>query len=186
MSYTLDPNVSILRRARLAGRKSPALPPPNDAARRFVDSSKRIVNPFNFVFLKTMSSENENGCWVWQGSCCTDGYGQVLFFGERWGAHQASWYMTNGDIPEGKCVLHHCDNPPCINPSHLFLGTKKDNSIDCAIKGRGGGQIVGPTQALEIRRLVENGSTQQAIADVLGMSQSGISRIVSKERFAYV
>lgn len=51
-------------------------------------------------------------------------------------AHRAAWILSRGPIPKGMCVLHRCDNPPCVNPDHLFLGTKRDNNLDCFSKGR--------------------------------------------------
>ena len=54
------------------------------------------------------------------------------------GAHRMAWIIAYGSIPQGLCVLHRCDNPPCVRPDHLFLGTKGDNNRDCVAKGRGG------------------------------------------------
>lgn len=77
-----------------------------------------------------------SGCWVWVGSRSTNGYGAIYYKGEKWTAHRLSWVLHHGEIPEGLCVLHQCDNPPCVNPEHLFLGTIKDNAQDAIAKGR--------------------------------------------------
>ena len=81
-----------------------------------------------------------SGCWVWQGSAGKDGYGRMVYRldGQRVirGAHRVSWEVANGPIPEGMHVLHRCDNPPCVNPAHLFLGTQADNMRDMTRKGR--------------------------------------------------
>ncbi len=81
-------------------------------------------------------SKGLEGCWIWNGSRNWDGYGMLSFMGKAMGSHRASWIIHNGEIPSGKSVLHRCDNPPCVNPSHLFLGTQGDNVRDCARKGR--------------------------------------------------
>ena len=83
---------------------------------------------------------NESGCWI-----CTIGhgrYGRVKLDGTGIGLknHRASWMVHKGPIPEGKCVLHTCDTPRCINPDHLFLGSHADNMADRAAKGRNADQ----------------------------------------------
>lgn len=73
-----------------------------------------------------------DGCWVWQGPTNRKGYGIYA----QWTAHREAWRRTNGPIPDGMLVCHHCDNPPCVRPVHLFLGTITDNNRDRAAKGR--------------------------------------------------
>ncbi len=75
-------------------------------------------------------------CWEWQASCNPAGYGGFQFNGRFGKAHRAAWELANGPIPEGICVLHRCDNPPCCNPAHLWLGTYADNHRDAVAKGR--------------------------------------------------
>lgn len=79
---------------------------------------------------------DERGCWVWQRSTNRGGYGNVYFDGRSDGSHRVAWRLTHGRIPTGMYVLHHCDNPPCVNPEHLFVGTQKDNIRDAHRKGR--------------------------------------------------
>ena len=67
-------------------------------------------------------------------------YGKVTRNGRRIGTHRAAWEDANGPIPDGMEVLHRCDNPPCINVDHLFIGTHRDNMKDMAAKGRAQGQ----------------------------------------------
>lgn len=80
--------------------------------------------------------ERGPACWVWQAHRNRAGYGQFWFEGRSQKAHRIVWIITYGEIPDGLCVLHRCDNPPCCNPEHLFLGTKADNTADMDAKGR--------------------------------------------------
>ena len=84
--------------------------------------------------------EKSDGCWIWKGSRHHNGYGYLHRGGHTdrhpARAHRFSWEIHNGPIPVGLWVLHRCDNPPCVRPDHLFLGTRKDNMVDCAAKGR--------------------------------------------------
>lgn len=78
------------------------------------------------------------GCWIWKGCISKKGYGQFSVYKRKGSimAHRTSWEMRNKTIPRNMQVCHSCDNPPCVNPAHLFLGTNQDNQIDSSIKGR--------------------------------------------------
>lgn len=80
--------------------------------------------------------EKGPGCWEWTGRCSVAGYGQIKDNYRTRGAHRVSYEIHNGAVPEGLQVLHHCDNPPCVNPEHLFIGTHQDNMDDKVSKNR--------------------------------------------------
>src|SRR5690554_3562090 len=73
----------------------------------------------------------DSECWLWTAGVQGKGYGQ-FYIAKRQpiGAHRYSWSLVNGPIPPGKFVMHMCDNPPCVNPLHLRLGTARDNNLD--------------------------------------------------------
>ncbi len=85
----------------------------------------------------SMVKVKPNGCWEWQGSFRDkQRYGAFWVNGRDERSHRVSWTLTFGAIPTGMHVLHNCDNPPCVRPDHLFLGTQADNNRDMVAKGR--------------------------------------------------
>lgn len=84
-----------------------------------------------------IKGEHPDDCWDWRGSTYGFGYGALRTSGrKKAGAHRISWEVHNGEIPEGMWVLHTCDNPPCTNPKHLYLGDRIDNVRDMHNRGR--------------------------------------------------
>lgn len=89
------------------------------------------------LLAKVVKGRFGSDCWGWRGATYSFGYGCIGTSKGLDGAHRVSWRLYRGEIPEGQCVLHRCDNPKCANPGHLFLGTKRDNAVDRNHKGRG-------------------------------------------------
>jgi len=109
-------------------------------------------------------SGGPNACWIWTGSRLPTGYGRISFRGKADYATRVVWELTHGPIPPGLHVLHRCDNPPCCNPAHLWLGTPAENMHDRDAKGRNGtlGKAASTrkltdSQAREIRYRLEHG-----------------------------
>lgn len=91
---------------------------------------------FERMFLVRYKIDEVSGCWIWIGEIRKDGYGEILAYKTRVTAHRFSYSFYKGEIPEGLCVCHTCDNPLCVNPEHLWLGTVKENMEDRNKKGR--------------------------------------------------
>lgn len=85
----------------------------------------------------TSSYANPGACWEYSGSKQKAGYGELYIGDRKVSAHRISYYLFNGVTPGDLLVCHKCDNPKCFNPSHLFLGTVRDNALDMMRKGRG-------------------------------------------------
>ena len=96
--------------------------------------SKERAQPLETRFWKKVAFGSEDVCWLWLGS--KQRYGVFYNSRHNYRAHRIAWILTYGPIPDGLLVCHHCDNPPCCNPKHLFLGTSSDNARDSVAKGR--------------------------------------------------
>jgi hypothetical protein len=124
-------------------------------------------------------------CWEWQGYRTDDGYGR--FYSARL-AHRAVYATLCGSVPTGQEVCHTCDNPPCCNPSHLFLGAHADNMRDMARKGRAShsrlrNNKITAVVAAEIRAAAEH-APQKDIAERFSLSPSQVSKIVNGQAWA--
>lgn len=151
-------------------------------------------------------------CWVWTACCNPDGYGRFGVGSRSDGtalAHRHIYTVLVAPIPAGHHVLHHCDNPPCVRPGHLFLGTQAENNADMTAKGRNRtargerngkythpertarGERVGSaklteTKVLEMRRLARAGMTKQAIASQFEVSDGLVGQIVRRKIWRHV
>ena len=119
-------------------------------------------------------------CWRWRASYGSTGYGQFCINRKPIGAHRVSYELSNGPIENGLCVLHRCDNRFCVNPSHLFLGTRGDNNRDKAEKGRAPRGWDNPATklseaAIEYIMDMKGVCSQTSLAKLLGVSQQHVS-----------
>ena len=124
-------------------------------------------------------------CWWWLGTKNNKGYGMFMLRSpDKILAHRASYVLHCGPLPEGKNLLHRCDNPACVNPDHLVVGTQRDNQRDMAAKGRGRGGIPGSKhltddEVREIRRRYKpRVVTQQILANDFGVSSAMVHFIL--------
>jgi hypothetical protein len=118
----------------------------------------------------------ESGCMEWQNNCYPNGYGRLTFFGKAQSVHRVVWKIIKGSIPKGFQVLHHCDNPPCCNIDHLFLGTNQDNMDDKVKKGRHSHKITEQNKQ-KIIRLIKKGLLYKNIAEEFDVHSVSISQI---------
>lgn len=129
-------------------------------------------------------------CWVWTRSTNGPGYGQFKGKEKPLLAHIQSWILHFGEIPSGLFVCHHCDNPPCVRPDHLFLGTPRDNTRDMIRKGRSklSRSLPGENnplaklndcQVAELRERADQGESRASLAQAYGLHHSTVSNIVS-------
>jgi hypothetical protein len=132
--------------------------------------------------------DTSGACWIWTGYRLPNGYGRIgVENSDIWRieyAHRVAWELTHGPIPAGLVVCHHCDNPPCVNPAHLFIGTDADNMHDRDAKGRQArGQkasyprALSDADALSIKRRLAAGEKAVQLAREYGVTQSTISHI---------
>lgn len=134
-------------------------------------------------------------CWEWQAAIRKDGYGSFCITRNKrvitYRANRFAYAMKHGSIAKGINALHHCDNPACVNPDHLFLGTQADNMADKAAKGKARG-VNHPGAKLteqdvhEIRRLIRSGERNISIANRYGVCDATIRHIVSGKNWSHI
>lgn len=127
-----------------------------------------------------------SGCWEYVRGREANGYCRVMLDGKRIGAHRISWSLFCGPLPAGKFVCHRCDNPPCINPEHLFIGTPRENAIDCVEKGRSRSAKLHPLDVKMIRQMIYKGKSFREIGRRYGVHHKTISAIQNNTAWSHV
>lgn len=133
--------------------------------------------------------DRDTGCWEWQGRRRPDGYGLLSVEGENLRVHRLMYECHNDTVlDERTFVCHHCDNPCCVNPEHLFAGTQKDNMVDRKNKGR---VPKGESHSLtrltdddvsDIRRMAKDGVPRKVIRTKYGISQAYCCQLINNVR----
>ena len=148
-------------------------------------------------FLRSFSKTEGDSCWLWLKRLDRDGYGQMTFHLDNdiimvKKAHRVAYEILVGEIPTGMCICHKCDNPSCVNPSHLFLGSQADNIRDMVNKKR---QMYGkqhwnvklkPEDILEIKNLVASGLTNTEVAKKFNIAQQTVSAIKNNKSWIHL
>lgn len=158
-------------------------------------------------FIARVLVDQKTGCWLWQGGRYPEGYGFMRSYkGVRVRSHRYSYEYHKGPIPFGMCVCHKCDNPPCCNPEHLWLGTDTDNVADRNAKGRTArgdssgsrlhpgshrGEANGHAKLTEarvrqVKRLHSIGTTRAALAARFGVGWGTIDSILAGRTWVHV
>lgn len=168
------------------------LPPTNNTLQR---KESRVIKDTTKERLLKSTKKASNGCWIWSGAKQPTGYGLLwvspLKKYEK--THRLSYKFFNGDIPDGKCVCHRCDNPSCINPEHLFIGSHAENAADKIAKGRQkigsqhGRAVLIESQILEIRKSYSGKYGQLSeLARQYNITPQSILAIVTRKNWRHI
>jgi hypothetical protein len=144
---------------------------------------------------KRVEIDLKSKCWLWMGKPTKDGYGQTKVNGKRWVVSRLVYKLYFGDFDKTKIVCHTCDNPRCVNPKHLFLGTQKDNMLDMVKKKRNFKRIkptdprikISTKSVLEIRALTKEGKLSHGvIAEMYGITRSNVGAIHRRKSWKHL
>lgn len=163
-------------------------------AQFFTTPAPPLEVPYIVKFFARTGVDPETGCFEWQGAITeSTGYGKVKLDGRVIDTHRASWILTHGDIGDGLQICHTCDNRKCVNPRHLFIGTRSDNMVDAHLKGRLSAAMhdahavfLTDAQVVEIYARINAGEQRAVLAAEFGVAPQTISRIRLKQRPRYV
>lgn len=143
-------------------------------------------------FMDKVEKDPVTGCWIWTARRSARGYGEVKARRKKERAHRVAYELYVGPIPKGMCVLHRCDNPPCVNPEHLFLGTVAENNRDMAEKHRStigtksANAKLSPALVMAARRAHRLGVPKKRIARALGVASTTIRQAIKGDTWSHV
>lgn len=158
-------------------------------------TSRRLSDETRRARFWARTKREPNGCLEWQGYRTESGYGQVQGFeGKVEGAHRLSYIIAYGPIPPETSVMHRCDNPPCVDPRHLILGTQVENWEDMRSKGRQAGPVgsrnnkakLQDLDVTRIRALRRMGVRVVDLAQVFGITPGAVSHIVTHRTWRHI
>lgn len=147
--------------------------------------------PKKTIDLFFQNIEKTSDCWLWEKGSLLKGYGLFALNGANILAHRFSYLYHYGELPNNLMVCHTCDNPKCVNPKHLFLGTSKENLQDMAKKGRRKGEKhacakLTENQVLDIRKRVQNGEKPTVVAKKFNISYNYLRDIVRRKYWTHI
>jgi hypothetical protein len=158
---------------------------------------ERFKTPEQRFWSRVDKSGGPDACWPWTAASFPRGYGcfRIGRGNPERRSNRCAWIFTHGPIPEGMLVCHKCDNPPCCNPSHLFLGTDLDNGRDKAKKGRGKAprgenshlSKLKTSEIIEIREKHASGKfTQRGLASMFNITISTVNRMLKRQLWNHI
>ena len=155
--------------------------------------SVKELSPKERIIMNSAIDTNTD-CWIFIGNRVKNGYGQICINGKIGIAHRHSYVAFKGDIPGGLLVCHKCDNPSCVNPEHLFIGTHQDNSDDKIKKGRHNAakgekhykSKLSATDVINIRSMAKDGLTENEIAKKFNIGRGAVSSIKRRQCWKHI